>query len=189
MTTLTPPDDPLLRLDDDALGARLHRAAALPDAPAAWQQRALAAWRAPVPVPSLAGQIAAGLADGLQRLVASLRFDSWATAPLAAGLRSAGPSPTRQLVFSVEGRDVDLRIAPAGATFQVSGQILGPDESGTAVLVAPGGDASASLQATVDPLGEFRLAAVPAGHYELRLILGRDELVMPGIEVGATPAA
>ncbi|MFO1341056.1 MAG: hypothetical protein U1F53_23020 [Burkholderiaceae bacterium] len=179
--------DPLLALGDDALGARLARAAALPDAPPAWQQRALAAWRAPAAGPSaLAQAVEAG-----RRFLASLAFDSWAQAPLAAGLRSAAASPTRQLVFSTEGRDVDLRIAPAAPGYTVSGQILGPEESGTAVLRpagAPAGtDASSALQATVDPLGEFRLAAVAPGRYELRLLLGRDELVLPPFEVGTAP--
>ncbi len=182
---LTP--DPLLALGDDALGARLARAAALPDAPPAWQQRALAAWRAPAAGPSLLEQVA----EAGRRLLASLSFDSWAQAPLAAGLRSAVASPTRQLVFSAEGRDVDLRIAPAGLGYTVSGQILGPEESGTAVLSPAGtvasNDASGALQATVDPLGEFRLAAVTPGRYELRLLLGRDELVLPPFEVGAAP--
>jgi hypothetical protein len=189
MTTSSAPD-PLLGLSDEALGAQLSRAAALPDAPAAWQQRALAAWRLPPspkasPAPAAAWVDAAARALGAVRQLvqATLGFDSWATGSLAMGLRSTGSS-TRQLVFSAEGRDVDLRIAPAGQGFTVSGQILGPDESGTAVLVPPGGDASGTRQATVDPLGEFYLSGVLPGRYELRLLLGRDELVLPAFDVG-----
>jgi hypothetical protein len=174
-----PSPDPLLALSDPALVERLQQAAALPDAPAAWRNRAVAAWRAPMTL--------ASLADGVrQRIQAVLSFDSWATAPLAAGLRSTG-SATRQLVFSAEGRDVDLRITPQGAQFAIRGQVLGPDETGS-VALAPEPTAAAAPEPTqacaLDDLGEFHLGSVAPGRYCLRLVLPEHEVVLPAFDVG-----
>ena len=175
-----PSPDPLRRLSDEELLARLPKAAALPDAPAAWVQRAVAAWQAPM------GERVAGAAEALRRRVlAWLSFDSWAQPPLAMGLRSTG-SATRQLVFSAEGRDVDLRIAPAGAAFALNGQVLGPDESGTVLLTpeASADDPATTRHGALDALGEFRFAEVPAGRYQLTLQLAEQDLVLPAFDVG-----
>ena len=175
------PLDPLLSLSDDELLARLPRAAALADAPPNWVQRAVAAWQAPP------GARVAEAVDGLRRRVeAWLSFDSWASAPLAAGLRSTG-SATRQLVFSAEGRDVDLRIVPAaGMQFTLSGQVLGPDETGTVALVpeVAAGDPGAARQVPLDALGEFHLSEVEPGRYQLALQLADQDVVLPAFDVG-----
>ena len=172
-------NDPLHPLTDAELLARLPAAAALPDAPADWQRRALTAWRAPASL-SLAQAV-----DTLrQRVLAVLSFDSWAQAPLAAGLRSTG-SATRQLVFSAEGRDIDLRIAPSGARFAVHGQVLGPDDSGAVALAPELADATV-YEAPLDALGEFHLADVAPGRYQLSLLLAGHEMVLPPFEVGAS---
>jgi len=175
------PTDPLKQLADEALLARLPAAAALPDAPAEWQQRAVAAWQ-----PPLGARLAEAAQTVRQQVQAWLRFDSWAAGPLATGLRSSATSATRQLVFSAEGRDVDLRIVPFGAGFRLSGQVLGPDEAGTVVLTPEpaGGELAAALQVPLDSLGEFHLPDVAAGRYRLRLQLATDELVLPAFDVG-----
>jgi hypothetical protein len=179
------PSDPLKHLADEALLARLPAAAALPDAPADWVMRATAVWQAPL------GARLAGAAEAVrQQVQAWLRFDSWAGAPLAAGLRSAGASATRQLIFSAEGRDVDLRIAPSGEAFLLSGQVLGPDGAGSVLLaLADAGTDRAARQAALDELGEFQLAGVPAGRYRLSLLLASDELLLPAFDVGAPAGA
>jgi hypothetical protein len=172
------PTDPLQALSDEALVARLPHAAALPDAPLAWQARAVAAWRAPTP--SLGEQVQALR----QRILAALSFDSWAGTPLAAGLRSTG-SATRQLVFSAEGRDVDLRITPQGAGFAIRGQVLGPDESGTVTLEAEADAAGPTQQqCPLDELGEFHLGSVAPGRYSLHLLLAAHEIALPAFDVG-----
>jgi hypothetical protein len=173
-----PASDSLKQLSDEELLARLPQAAALPDAPVAWMQRALAAWQAPL------GVRLAGAAEVLrERVQAWLRFDSWAGAPLAAGLRSTGTSATRQLIFSAEGRDVDLRIAPAGGgLFSVSGQVLGPDERGTIALARE--DGAAAQEAPLDEFGEFHLDGVEPGRYRLGLLLAAQELELPPFDVG-----
>ena len=186
-----PLPDPLRALSDDELLARLPKAAALPDAPAAWTARVVASWQAPQAAQAPLGARIAEAADGLrQRVQAWLSFDSWASAPLAAGLRSTGVSTTRQLVFSAEGRDIDLRIAPTGARFSVSGQVLGPDESGS-VALAPESlagdaaeDAASAHLATLDALGEFHLADIEPGRYRLALRLPTHDIVLPPFDVG-----
>lgn len=174
-----PAPDPLKQLTDEQLLERLPRAAALPDPPADWVQRAVAAWQPPL------GARLSEAAHGLrERVQALLKFDSWATAALAAGLRSTGSSATRQLVFSAEGRDVDLRIAPAeGPLFTLSGQVLGPDEAG-AVMLQPEAAGASPQEASLDAFGEFHLPGVAPGRYRLSLLLSAQELVLPVFEVG-----
>jgi hypothetical protein len=174
-----PDSDPLKQLTDEQLLERLPRAATLPDAPADWVQRAVAAWQPPL------GARLAEAAQGLrEQVLALLRFDSWAAAPLAAGLRSTGTSATRQLVFSAAGRDVDLRIAPAeGTLFTVSGQVLGPDEAGNVTLRSEAGTAG-PREVALDAFGEFQLPGVEPGRYRLSLLLAAQELVLPPFDIG-----
>jgi hypothetical protein len=116
--------------------------------------------------------------------VASLSFDSWAVGTLAPGMRAV-PSQTRHLLFTAMGRDIDVRIAPTAGHFQVTGQILGPDESGVVELAGASGDSSAtSHAAALDAMGEFRIEGVQQGAYVLTLRLGADEIALPPIDVG-----
>jgi len=176
---MTPVDSP----PDDEFGQRLRRALrALPDAPPALQRAAIGLWPAPAPRLKTAAQAL------LQQIGAALRFDSWAAAPaLAHGMRSLR-SPTRHLLYSAQGRDIDLRIAPLGAdAFSLAGQILGPDEAGSVVLHPLDGDDRAARSAMLDALGEFRIDGVPRGSYRLTLQVSGDEIVVAPIEFGEPP--
>jgi hypothetical protein len=162
------------RHDTDAeLEAALRRSRVLEDAPEHLIQKALDLWQ-----PRTAGRAAPG--GGLRRrLAALLSFDSAGLTPQAAGLRSAGDD-TRQMLFSAEGRDVDLRIGPmSGAGWQVGGQILGPDETGTVELSC--GDFHA--ETPWNELSEFRFDAVPAGTCRLTLRSADWELELPGLQI------
>ncbi len=165
----------LAALSDEAFVALAARAVReLPDPPPALQRLALGAWVAPPP----------GLqarAEALWREVrAVLSFDSWAAAPVAAGMRSLRGS-TRHLLFSAEGRDVDLRVSPGDQAYTLMGQVLGPDAGGTVELTS----ADDALQAvTLDDLGEFRVAGLAPGVYRLTLLLGSDRVVLPPFQVG-----
>ncbi len=175
---------PFDELSDAELLRELKRAhAELPDAPAALQRAAIGLWRA-APEASTASAVA-GLAAGLlTRLTALLSFDSWA-APLALqGMRSVR-TPTRQLLFSAEHRDIDLRITPTAGVFSITGQVLGPDTTGSVDLLAYLAGGAAAQRAQLDALGEFRIDGVQAGRYALTLRLGDDEIVLPTIDVGA----
>jgi hypothetical protein len=130
------------------------------------------------------------VAGAAWRLVqAVLSFDSWAQPALAAGVRSAGAG-TRHLLFNADGRDVDLRIRAQGASFVLTGQVLGPDEPGEVELLTcagPGQAAVVACVAALDELGEFHIDTVPRGTCTLTLRVGGDQIVLPAIEVGERP--
>ncbi len=170
---------PIVSTSDDEFVRLVQQAVALDDAPAHSVQAAIALWSAAAPGP------VASVGQAALRLVrAVLSFDSWAQPALATGLRSAS-SETRHLLFNAQGRDVDLRISPNAGAFMLSGQILGPDESGVLELVtcderSPGPARSAAL----DDMGEFRLDGVNTGTYLLTLRVGGVDITLPAIEVG-----
>jgi hypothetical protein len=175
---------PLHTLADDEFGAALQRALhELPDAPAALQRAAVDLWVAPPPR-------LADVAQAALRLVSAvLRFDSWGAGQTAVAqglrtLRSPTAPSTRHLLFSAEGRDVDLRIAPAAAGFALTGQILGPDEGGAVELAAQDAAGGAARVAAIDAMGEFRIDGLAAGGYRLTLKLGADQIVLPVLQVG-----
>lgn len=176
----TTPDRP----DDAALEQALRDSRRLEDAPEHVIQRAIGAWRARAAPSPARGR--------LQQVLAALTFDSAAAPPLAFGMRSAGAGQ-RQLLFSAEGRDVDLRIsaadpagvAPEAARWQLSGQVLGPDSAGTVALSDMAGRSVGEV--ALSELGEFQLPAVPAGAYVLTLRLTDAELVLPPLQVPHAP--
>ena len=177
------PDQPL---SDDALATLAARAAAWPDAPPALLRAAFALWQeAPEPA----------WRQVVREVVAVLRFDSWAQTAVASGMRGQAAGDSRHLLFSAEGRDIDLRIAPAGpGAWQVAGQVLGPDEAGELMLVQAGDAADplidpavpplSRLRAALDDLGEFRFESVGAGRWALTLQLADQAVRLPEIEVG-----
>lgn len=175
---------PIDQFSDAEFEHLVRCAVALPDAPAQWVRSAQALFEARRPL--------AQVADAAVALVrAVLSFDSWAPGRPAAGVRSL-PSPSRHMVFSAMGRDIDLRILPMGGQFVLAGQVLGPDEPGRLELVAEpsqerddGGDADARWT-TLDALGEFRLADVAPGRYLMTLHLAGERLLLPPIDVGAS---
>ncbi|MDB5059560.1 MAG: hypothetical protein JWO59_3032 [Chloroflexi bacterium] len=149
----------------------LLRTEALEDAPRDVQARAarlLSARNAPA-------------AQGLRRRVlAALRFDS-AQRSLAAGARSGQPA-ARQLLFLAAGHELDLRIAQAGAQWSVTGQLLGPNESGEVTLHGP----TVSRQTALNDLGEFALPPVPSGSYALSVRVADLDIEVPDVTVGYT---
>lgn len=161
---------------DEAFERQLRRTLReLPDAPVAWQRQAIDLWTA--------REAPAGLASVLRRIVAQLSFDSWAVPAPALGLRGARAG-TRHLLFTAQGRDVDLRIAPAGDRYQLAGQILGPDAEGRVEVESEPGAGDAVRLALLDELGEFRVDGLVRGQYRLTLHVGDMAIELPSIEVG-----
>ena len=174
---------PINLLSEDEFAHLVQRAALLPDAPPALVRAAIGQWHAAQPSTLQAvGQAI------LKRVAAALTFDSWAAGSLAFGVRAV-PSDTRHLLFSAQGRDIDVRVTPSADHFALTGQILGPDESGVIELATVSADdgVAATVQATsLDALGEFRIEGIRGGRaYVLTLRLGEDEIVLPPIDVGA----
>jgi hypothetical protein len=167
---------PIDSLSDDEWSALVQRAIAMPDAPPQLVQEALQLWRlhrAPQRTPAL-----------LQRWVAALSFDSWAGAPVAAGMRAL-PSEVRQLLFEAQGCDIDLRIAPAAEGFALSGQLLGPVAEGSVELAAlDHGSEGPRRSVVLDTQSEFRIDGVSSGNYLVTVHLGGDEIALPPIHIG-----
>ena len=173
---------PLENLSDDEFVQRVQRAVALPEAPPALVQAAIGLW------PQRHGASLKEVVVATRRLVtAVLSFDSWARPAVALGMRGA-TADTRHLLFSAMGRDVDIRISPAADRYALTGQILGPDETGLVELSTHGADGFKAADARVvslDDFGEFRLDDVNVGTYRLTVRVGVDEIVLPPIEVGS----
>ena len=159
--------------------ALLQRAIAMPDAPPELEQRALDLWR-------LHG-IAPRETPGLRRWAAVLQFDSWAGAAMAAGMRAL-PSEVRQLVFSAQGCDIDLRVAPGPHGYALSGQLLGVEGAGRVELSSarPG---IPSCGAELNALGEFRIDGLGSDRYRITVRLGSEEIELPPIDVGLPRSA
>ncbi|MFN3331991.1 MAG: anti-sigma factor family protein [Caldilinea sp.] len=140
------------------------------DAPSTLIARAVALFRASAAksAPSL-----------LQRLVATLSFESTALTP-AFGLRSQGGAE-RQMIFTANEYDIDLRVSEDSAGWVLSGQLLGAETtSGSATLTN-------DAMTLTTPLSEeltFVFPPVGTGHYTLTLHFNQIELVIEDVLVG-----
>ena len=115
-----------------------------------------------------------------QRIAAVLRFDS-NQAPLALGVRAAGGA-ARQILYTAEPFELDLRATPVQGRWQLAGQVLGPGpELGGDVQLS---GAHTAVVAPVNDQLEFRLPPVPAGRYELRVRLGSADIDISPVELG-----
>lgn len=170
-------------LNDDDLSGVLHRSRQLQDAPESVVQRAIGLFvqRSPAAeTPSL-----------LQRVVAALSFDSAGVWLPAHGVRGSALA-SRQLLFSTEGRDIDLRIMPAegggvrdGGHWVIFGQLLGPDREGRVELSCGDNDVR---QVALDEMLEFRFDHVPGGSVRLALHVAGLVIELPPVDVPRPPA-
>lgn len=176
---------PIESLNDDELAGLVKGAAALPDAPAALVKSAIGLWQAAHPATAAATPAGESL---LGRIRAVLTFDSWSASPTALGLRSMpSQSPTRHMMFSAQGRDIDLRIVSSAESYVLAGQILGPDETGLVELAVDtlSEHAVQTLRTTsLDELGAFHLDNVNAGTYWMTLKFAGAAVELPPIDVG-----
>jgi hypothetical protein len=163
--------DPQLAADyawlETAIGLMRNDAREGADAPDYVINRALRLIRPPAPQP-----------DPLRRLVAMLRFDSFRQA-LAPGMRADAASQ-RQLLYTADGCDIDLRVSTDGDLRRINGQILGSDAPG-AVIVRRAGAVVA--EAPLNPLSEFSLPPLPAGTYALTVRLDTLEVIIEGLDL------
>lgn len=145
----------------------------LQDAPEWLVGTAIALWRTPAPTT-------------LRRVLAALRFDSWSDRP-ALALRAAH-EPARHLLFTADGRDIDLRISPGmPPAYDLQGQVLGPGDAGVVQLAAAQG-LGETRRAVLDELGGFELFGLPAGRYRLIVQFGADSLELPELDIGSASA-
>ncbi|MGH9932627.1 MAG: hypothetical protein ACREA9_25770 [Pyrinomonadaceae bacterium] len=117
----------------------------------------------------------------LRRIVAALTFDSSMNLTPAFGVRS-GQSASRQLLYSAEGSDIDLRISSQKDQWIVAGQLLGPGCAGGQVEIEGEGQAAT---AALNDICEFTLPPLPSGSYMLRLRLRDTQVEIPRLELRA----
>jgi hypothetical protein len=171
---------PIDTRSDEELADLIRRSRTLEDAPEHAVRAAVALW----PVAN-APTVGALVRSAVDRLRAVLTIDSWAPGDLALGVRSV-PSDTRQLLFSADGRDIDVRVSPSRPGFTITGQILGPDASGAVELMTSGHAEAAAAVATgtLDELGEFHLSGIEPGRYTLLVRSPSVEIELPPFDVG-----
>jgi|SRR5215213_448365 len=115
----------------------------------------------------------------LSRIVAALTFDSLTAAP-AYGVRShAGGG--RQLVYSIENVDIDVRVSAENEEWQVAGQVPGAFcATGEVTLESDSFSATTKLS----ELCEFSFSSVPEGTYKLSVQLVDVTIETPPLEIG-----
>lgn len=116
--------------------------------------------------------------SSLRRVVAILMFDSRNTGPVF-GMRSIH-TDSRQMLYSAEETDLDLRITIRNDECIVAGQVIRDGCAGGVVEIS---GASGSSQASLNELCEFRLPAVPVGSYSLRVRMLDVEIEIPELEL------
>lgn len=116
-----------------------------------------------------------------RRILAALSFDSGMNQAPAFGVRS-GQTSSRQLIYSAEENDIDLRITVHDDMWVVAGQVMREDCSGGRVEME---GLSGSAAGALNELCEFTLPAVPPGNYSLRVHMTDVEVEVPQLELTA----
>src|SRR6185369_115537 len=117
--------------------------------------------------------------SALSRILAALTFDSLTAAP-AYGLRSEAGSG-RQLVYSTENVDIDVRVSAENDNWQIEGQVPGSlCDTGEVNLESEAFSATANLT----ELCEFSFSSIPAGTYRLAVHLHDVIIETPPLEIG-----
>jgi len=117
----------------------------------------------------------------LRRIVAAVTFDSSMNLTPAFGVRS-GQSATRQLLYSAEETDIDLRVSSEKEQWIVAGQVLGQNCAGGQIEIEGEGQ---SATATLNDLCEFTLPPLTTGSYKLLLRLSDAQVEIPQLELRA----
>jgi hypothetical protein len=114
----------------------------------------------------------------LRHIIAILTFDSRVAGP-AYGIRSLR-SASRQLLYSAQETDLDLRVTVQNDECIVAGQVIRADcVSGQVEISGDAGSATASL----NEVCEFTLPAIPLGNYALRIKLPDVQIEIPELEL------
>src|SRR5215470_973961 len=113
-----------------------------------------------------------------RHVVAALSFDSRTLTP-AFGVRSAAAT-SRQLLYTAEDSDIDLRIIGSDDKWVVSGQVLGQDCHDGVVEIE--GDHE-SETTTLNDQCEFTLHAISGGRCSIRLRLNNLIVEIPQLEL------
>ncbi len=119
-----------------------------------------------------------GTQPPLRRIVATLIFDSRHTGP-AFGVRSLHTA-SRQLLYSAQQTDLDLRITIQNEECVIAGQVIRDSCAGGLVEIS---GATGSAEASLNELCEFTLPAIPVGNYSLKVRMADVEIEIPELEL------
>jgi len=114
----------------------------------------------------------------LRRIVAFLIFDSRNTGP-AFGVRSLHAA-SRQMLYSAEEMDLELRITVQNDECILAGQVIGEGCAEGHVEIS--GVAGTSI-ATLNEVCEFTLPPIPPGNYSLTVRMLDREIEIPELEL------
>ncbi|HKY43076.1 MAG TPA: hypothetical protein VJM50_08265 [Pyrinomonadaceae bacterium] len=114
----------------------------------------------------------------LRRIVALLTFDSRNAGP-AYGVRSH-LTASRQMLYSAEETDVELRITVQNDECTLAGQVIGEGCAGGHVEIS--GEAGRS-EATLNEECEFKLPPIPIGNYSLIVRMLDRQIEIPELEL------
>jgi hypothetical protein len=116
--------------------------------------------------------------SSLRRLVAALTFDSRSAGPVF-GMRSVFTT-SRQMLYTAEDTDVDLRITVQNEGCAIAGQVIREVCTGGRVEIS---GATGSMEASLNELCEFTLPVIPMGMYSLRVKMPDLEIEIPQLEL------
>lgn len=148
--------------------------------PPSWVlKRALRVFDTPRERISLAGRVG--------RVVAALVFDSLRQ-PAIAGARSSGVEG-RQLLYRAEDYSIDVQVAPVDqGSAELTGQIL---REGEAMFESVGGlrldlinEGRKTFTAVTNERGEFSIAGVDFGSYDLQVDVNEASITIVGLPIG-----
>ena len=114
----------------------------------------------------------------LRRIVALLTFDSRNAGP-AFGVRSL-PSASRQMLYSAEEVDLELRITVQNGECILAGQVIGEGCAEGQVEIS---GAAGRSTATLNEICEFTLPPIPVGNYSLTVRMLDREIEIPELEL------
>ena len=121
-------------------------------------------------------------AVSLTRTIASLLFDNFRQAPLAA---VRGAARSRQLLFTADDIDIDLQITSERYGATLLGQVLSNPAVASEVVPVVRLYRSGEVIRTSasDAQGQFAFRAVAPGVYDLGVMLAHREVVLEGLEL------
>lgn len=110
-----------------------------------------------------------------QRVLAVLQMDS-SPGKAAYGERSGSNATARQMLFQAGENALDIRIFRTEQGFDLHGQVLGDDYANGTVKLG-------GYETHINELGEFKLAGISSGSYNLSVRKGNKEIIIEILEL------
>jgi hypothetical protein len=114
----------------------------------------------------------------LRRIVALLTFDSRTAGP-AFGMRSF-PGASRQMLYSAEDTELDLRVTMRNDECVLAGQVIGAGCGEGRIEIS---GAAGQSEATLNEVCEFTFPPIPAGKYSLTVRIQDLQIEIPELEL------